>query len=111
MRDAAGIVQLWTVSPLGGEPEQLTHDPWDIASAFTWSPDGHRVAYIADGSVFVASAETGDSRRLTLKRDAEGAPRPEACVFSPDGRSIAYVRPVASDDGTFNHVFKVPAGE
>lgn len=32
--------------------------------------------------------------RLTRRRVGEGAPRPEACVFSPCGRHVAYVRRV-----------------
>lgn len=111
MRDEAGVVQLWTVSPLGGEPRQVTHNSWDIGSTFTWSADGNSIAYIADGSVFVTNAETGESRRLTEERDPTTAPRPEACVFSPDGKQIAFVRPVSSDEGTYNQVFVVPVEE
>lgn len=35
-RDDAGVAQLWTVRPTGGSPSQLTHNPWPVASAFTW---------------------------------------------------------------------------
>ncbi len=34
MRDDNGIVQLWLISPQGGEPRQLTHNKTDIQSAF-----------------------------------------------------------------------------
>ncbi len=107
MRDDAGVVQLWTVAPLGGEPQQVTRDPWDVASTFTWNPDGSSISNVADGSVFITDVASGRSRRLTEKRSNELAPRPEACVFSPDGKRIAYVRPVPSDEGTFNQVFVV----
>ncbi len=99
MRDAAGIVQLWTVSPNGGEPRPMTRNPHDIGSAFTWSPDGTFVAHVVDGSVCTTDAATGATTRRTPKGDPP--PRPEACVVSPDGRSIAYVRTV---DG-WNQVF------
>ncbi|MFO0807780.1 MAG: DUF3748 domain-containing protein [Gemmataceae bacterium] len=92
MRDRVGIVQLWTVSPNGGEPRQLTHNAHDIASAFTWSPDGRFVAHVMDGSVCATDASTGFTQRLTAK--FAPPPRPEACVVSPDGRWIAYVRTV-----------------
>lgn len=105
MRDDNGIVQLWTVSPLGGEPSQVTHNPFDIASAFSWSPDGLLLAYAADLSIFVTQLDTGDSTRLTRKGTPESGPRPEACVFSPDGRHIAYVRPVTSGGQTWNQIF------
>jgi hypothetical protein len=111
MRDDQGVVQLWTVSPNGGEPAQVTHDAWDIGSAFTWNPDGSLIAYVADGSVFVTDSRSGTSRRLTEKGSESSAPRPEACVFSPDGKRIAYVRPVEHDGATFNQIFVVQLEE
>lgn len=115
MRDEAGndagVVQLWSISPNGGPPRQITRDPWDVASTFTWNKDGTAIAYIADGSVMVVNAATGESRRLTEQPVADlPAPRPEACVFSPDGRQIAFVRPVRGSDGAvWNQIFVVDA--
>jgi len=107
MRDDDGVVQLWKVSPLGGEPVLVTRYSFDIASAFSWSPDGKSLAYVADGSIFVTDVAAGSSRRLTPRRDAALAPRPEACVFSPAGRQIAYVRPVEQNGQLWNQVFVV----
>ena len=107
MRDDAGIVQLWTISPNGGEPHQLTHNPFNIASAFTWSPNGQSIAYVADNSIFVTNVPNGSSTRLTPRSDDSTAPRPEACVFSPDGSRIAYVRPVRHDRTHYNQIYIV----
>jgi WD40 repeat protein len=107
MRDDAGIVQLWTISPNGGQPHQLTHNPFDIASSFTWSPNGKSIAYVADNSIFVTDVPGGSSTRLTPRGEDSAAPRPEACVFSPDGKRIAYVRPIVRDDHVYNQVFVV----
>lgn len=107
MRDDAGVVQVWTVSPTGGQPRQLTRDVPGIASAFTFSGDGRFIAYIADGSVCVADLATGDSRRLTERVEGVTAPRPEACVFSPDRRRIAYVRTMPTQGAMWNQIFVV----
>ena len=108
MKDDDGVVQLWAVSPRGGQPVQVTHKRWDVASAFSWSPDGRWIAHAMDNSVFVTEVATGRSRRLTPRSSAPEAPRPEACVFSPDGKKIAFVRTVASDSGRrWNQVFIV----
>lgn len=107
MKDDAGIVQLWTVSPLGGPPRQLTRNPWPIASAFSWSPDCKSIAHAMDNSILVTNADTGISTRLTPRYDNATAPRPEACVFSPDGRQIAFVRHVSLGTKLFNQVFVV----
>ena len=69
MRDDNGIVQLWTVSPNGGEPMQVSRHSWDIASAFTWRPDGGFIAHVMDGSVFLTNTTTGEGRRLTPRCD------------------------------------------
>jgi hypothetical protein len=105
MKDDAGIVQIWTVNPNGGAPEQITGNPWNISSAFSWSPDGRWIAHAMDNSIFVTEVATGQSRRITPRADDATAPRPEACVFSPDGGAIAYVRSVATGAKRFNQVF------
>jgi Tol biopolymer transport system component len=107
MRDDAGVVQLFTVSPNGGESEQITRTPWNISSAFTWSPDGSRIACVGDGRVQLVDADGGGIAPLTDA--AAGPPRPEACVHSPDGRRIAFLRSVAGAGGTHNQIFVVDA--
>jgi hypothetical protein len=105
MRDEAGVVQLWTVSPNGGEPRKVTHNPWNVSSAFTWSPDGRWVAHAMDRSVFLTEAATGRSIRLT-ERAAEGeGPLPHACVFSPDGRHLAYMQEAGPAKKQFPQIF------
>jgi dipeptidyl aminopeptidase/acylaminoacyl peptidase len=105
MRDDAGVVQIWTISPLGGKPELLTQNLFDVSSAFTWSPSGSCIAYVADNSIFTTDLESGATTRQTRKTDDATAPRPETCVFSPDGTRIAYVRHVPANGTTFNQIF------
>jgi len=107
MKDDSGLVQLWTIGTNGGEPVQLSHHLWNIASAFTWNPNGSGIAHVMDGSVFITDARTGEGRRLTSKAAPGCEPRPEACVFSPDGSKIAYVKPVNTDGRMFNQIFVV----
>ena len=107
MRDDAGIVQLWTVSPQGAPLAQVTRNPWSIASAFSWSPDGKWIAHAMDNSVFVTEMSTGKSIRLTPRVADDLAPRPEACVFSPDGSRVAYVRNVLVGNQRWNQIFVV----
>ena len=105
MKDEAGIVQLWTVSPNGGSPTQVTHNPWSIASAFTWSPDGRCVAHVMDNRVCLTEIASGKTHGLTPRTDDANAPRPEACVFSPDGTKLAYVRRVTESGQSANQIF------
>lgn len=104
MADEAGLTQLWTTTSRGDPPRQVTRDPWPVASAFTWSRDG-RIAYVGDGSVMTVDAECGASRRITERSDEPLAPLPLACVFSPSGREIAYLRRVRNGAADWNQVF------
>jgi len=107
MKDENGIVQLWWVSPNGGEARQLTRNPWNIASAFTWSPNGRWIAHAMDNSVFATDAMTGHSFRLTPRSADWTAPLPLACVFSPDGHRIAYLRKVGQAGEVHAQIFVV----
>jgi hypothetical protein len=111
MKDDAGVGQLWTVSSAGGAPRQVTRNATGIASAFTWSPDGRRIAHTMDGSVCLTEVATGRTTRLTGRRTGTDAPEPFACVWSPDGRQIAFTRRVAQGPVTFSQVFVVRASE
>jgi len=101
MRDDNGIVQLWTVSPNGGLFTQLTLSRESISSAFTWSPDGTRLACVIGQCVCIVEAISGSITPLTKPCSEEEAPRPEACVFSQDGLRIAYVRRVCLQNQIF----------
>jgi len=104
MKDDAGVVQLWTISPNGGAARQVTTNPWSVASAFSWSPDGRQIAHAADNSVCLTTVASGHTQRLTARADDDSAPRSEACVFSPDGRSIAFLRRLPSPKELANQI-------
>jgi hypothetical protein len=110
MRDDLGVVQLWTISPNGGKERQVTHLPFGVASAFSWHPDGKHIAFIADNSVYVTNVDSGESVRSTPRAPNGSAPRPEACVFSPDGKAIAFVRPIDQGGAVHNQIFVVGYG-
>jgi len=54
--------------------------------------------------VFLTDTGSGVSTRLTARSNDESAPRPEACVFSPDGHAIAFVRRIAAGGQLYNQI-------
>lgn len=102
--DAAGVVQLWTVAPTGGETKQVTTGCQSVESCFTWHLDGERVACVIGGRVCLVNATTGMVQLLTEPTDAESAPRPEACVVSPDGMRVAFVRRLLHGEHRYNQI-------
>ena len=116
-RDAAGRVRLCVVAVADDRPPArpvgewrfVTSGAFEPTSAFTWSPAAPLVAFAADGSVFVADVRTNAETRITERRD--DGPTHHACVFSPDGRRIAYMRPVETQAGTFDQIAVVDVPE
>lgn len=53
------------------------------------------------------NVKSGRCVRLTPSGPVERAPLPFACVYSPDGQRIAFMRPVAADGKVWNQIFCV----
>lgn len=105
LRDDRGRVQFWTVGTDGSSPVQITHGDYEPTSSFTWHPDGVAVTYVADGSVWWVDIDTSKLSRLTPRAGDGAGPTHHACVFSPDGTSIAFLRPRRFGDGQpFNQI-------
>ena len=104
-RDGDGIVQLHGVRPSDGQTRRITRNASDIESAFTVSPCGRWVAHGWRGGPAVTDLETGETTAIADGESHEFPMRPEACVWSPDGHKIAYVRPVRGEHGIWNQIF------
>ena len=88
---------LWAVPADGSSPaRQLTHDK-AAESALRWSPDGKRLAFLADrdGSrqVWALPVDGGEATRLTSHPQSVSA-----FDWSPDARQLAMVAPPAKTE-------------
>ncbi|MGL4723816.1 MAG: DUF3748 domain-containing protein [Scandinavium sp.] len=89
MRDEAGAVQLWLISPDGSGLRQLTACS-GIQSAFNWHPSGNSLGFVLENRIAVCDVQSGECRFLTA--DHENPPSGDAVVFSPDGQWIAWMQ-------------------
>ncbi|MGH7541181.1 MAG: prolyl oligopeptidase family serine peptidase [Gemmatimonadota bacterium] len=82
--DGAGIYVMAAVS---GEGAEGIVDPTFLVEGGSpaWSPDGGRIAYVQDGSLWVVAPEDGTSRALV--EGLEGVRDP---AWSPDGMRVAF---------------------
>jgi Tol biopolymer transport system component len=86
---------LYLANADGSAAIKVVHDPGVDFSAPTWSPDGRRLALEGSRAVFVLDPATLELRRVAT---ADRRPTGEASVWSPDSRSIAFIKP--STDGS-----------
>lgn len=95
-KDSGGIIQVFGVSPNGGEIKQISFNEFPVQGPINISPDNQYVSYIADNSVFVTRVGNGVSERLTPHRSDEDAPF-GAVIWSNNGRTLTYNRRVTMD--------------
>lgn len=92
-----GNTHIFVVPADGGTPHQLTSGDFNHNGPLSWSPDGARIAFSANRSpdyeyeplesdIWTVSIADGMLARLTDRTGPDTDP-----VYSPDGRSIAYL--------------------
>lgn len=102
--DDNNLIQVFSVSPNGGEIRQVTKNDFSVSGSINNSPDGRYLSYLADGSVFVTEVKTGVSNRLTQKY-AEPENLTGVVVWSNDGETLAFNKYVKSEKGCYLQIF------
>lgn len=98
-RDAHGVSQIFTISPNGGKPKQVTEYTSNVTGGLRWHPDGKHLTYLYEGSIVLCSTdEKAFSERTRVLAEA-GEFAPGNLVWSPDGKTLAYNRLVKNDSG------------
>ena len=104
MKDEDGNIQLFAVSPNGGEINQITTNLFSIETTFSVCPDGNFVAYGNEEKVFLTHIETGETRQASPGSD-NGMTGLGSIQWSNDGKAIAYNRKVEVADTIYYQVF------
>lgn len=94
-RDDEGLNQVYYVDVHNKSINQVTHHNFDVTSTVSVCPDGKRISYVADKSVFVTSLEGGNSVRITEKLDKS----PSIPIWSNAGDKMIYKKTVSKPDG------------
>jgi dipeptidyl aminopeptidase/acylaminoacyl peptidase len=84
-QEAAGTRQLFTLNLRGGVPVQVTASEKPISDP-QWSPDGRRLAFVRDGTIYIVESDGGRLTTVTEHPAGNSMPR-----WSPDGRRIAFL--------------------
>lgn len=74
-----------TVALDGGSSVRVT-ETFEEVRSLSWSPDGGRLAFVADGALHLVAPDGGDPRRIATEDAAPGH-----VAWAPDGQHIAFV--------------------
>lgn len=104
MKDDRGIVQIYNVSPNGGEIKQVTHNHNSVETTFDLSPDAKFLAYGINEKVHITDVKNGNTIPIepTQKNITSDL---KSIAWSNDGNAIAYNRKVTQADTSFYQVF------
>lgn len=102
-KDDKGIVQIYAVSPNGGDVQQISFNEFSVDGPINVSPNDQYISYISDNSVFITDIRTHESFRLTPS-DKNAFPF-GAAIWSNDGKQLAFNRKVKQGDDTYYQVF------
>lgn len=106
MKDDQGIVQVYAVSPNGGDIRQVTDLPQSVQAQFNVSPDGSSLAIISGNSIWLTDVSSGDSRRLTAP-GTDGEAPVMTVVWNPEGNALVYNAYVKAGDESYLQLFKL----
>jgi Tol biopolymer transport system component/DNA-binding SARP family transcriptional activator len=87
--DASGDMRLYVRQGAGGRPVPITQGLAGYHRWPRWSPDGSRIAFQAERSIYVVPALGGTSQVLVRAPGDGWVAQP---AWSPDGRELAYVQ-------------------
>ncbi len=96
-RDTKGVQQVFLISPLGGEPVQVTEHHSDVQSGVRWSDDNQSIAYIWDNSIVLCEISDQPFEKRAKRLTAKTTEAPSNLVWSNDGRTMAFNRTVSGD--------------
>jgi hypothetical protein len=94
-KDKNGIQQVFLISPLGGNPVQVTEHLSDVQNGVRWSKDNNHIAYIWDNSIVITEISDLPFEKRFKRLTARTADAPSNLVWSDDGKTMAFNRLVS----------------
>ena len=97
--DKKGVQQIFTISPLGGEPVQVTYHPSNVQSCARWSSSNTSIVYIWDNSIVICELTDKPFEQRFKRLTAKSKDEVLNIVWSNDGKTIGFNRSVLIDGG------------
>jgi len=95
--DADGKQQIFIISPDGGSSRQVTAHPAGVQSCARWSPDNQSICYQIENSIVICKISDEPFEKRFQRITPESKEELSNIVWSPDGKTIAFNRPVKAE--------------
>ncbi len=99
-----GLVQIYSISPNGGEPEQVSNLSFSPDTMFSLSPDGLWIAFGAGNQLYLLEVESGKTVPLGPS-PSQSSPALSNINWSFSGKKLAYNRKVDGEGGSYFQIF------
>jgi hypothetical protein len=108
-KDKNGIQQVFLISPMGGNPVQVTEHLSDVQSGVRWSRENNLIAYIWDNSIVMTEINDLPFEKRFKRLTAKTAEAPSNLVWSADGKTMAFNRtvPVSGTNDPKKQIFVI----
>lgn len=103
-KDDSGIVQVYAVSPNGGEIKRLTSNTVSPETSFSLSADGKFLAYGIKEKIYIADSRNGDVQMI-YSTALDSTSHLSNLNWSNSGYQLAYNRKVADQDSSYFQIF------
>ena len=106
--DAKGVQQIFLISPDGGPSRQVTDHPAGVQGCARWSPDNQSIYYVSENSMVACKLTDEPFEKRFTRITPVSKEELSNIVLSPDGKTIAFNRPVKDAKGkVWKQVFVV----
>jgi hypothetical protein len=93
-KDMNGVRQIFTISPNGGEPTQITFHKADVEGSVRWHPSEKIIYYVCSGSISRCKIGKEDFEKRVTQISKSTTISPTNLVVSHDGKTLAFNRQV-----------------
>ena len=97
--DAKGVQQILLISPEGGVSRQVTDHPAGVQNGPRWSPDNQSICYQSENSAVICKISDESFEKRYQRLTPVSREELSNIVWSNDGKTIAFNKPVKDANG------------
>ena len=97
--DDKGVQQIFLISPEGGTSRQVTYHPAGVQTGPRWSPDNQSICYQSENCVVLCKVSDEPFEKRFQRLTPTSKEELSNIVWTNDGKTIAFNRPVKDSDG------------